>query len=124
MAQTPATTAGSRGISATTNVLALLCAMYFLSYIARQNVSTAIIAIRTEFNLSNTQAGLIFSAFGYPYLLFQIIGGVTADRFGPRSTLFVSGLIWGGATVLTSFAWGFYSLFVARILLGFGVRAT
>jgi len=98
--------------------------MYFISYIVRQNVSTAIIAIRPEFKLSNTQAGLIFSAFGYPYLLFQIIGGVTADRFGPRRTLFVSGLVWAGATVLTSFAWDFYSLFAARILMGFGVGAT
>lgn len=113
-----------RGIPATTNVLVLLCAMYFISYIVRQNVSTAIIAIRPEFGLSNTQAGLIFSAFGYPYLLFQIIGGVTADRFGPRLTLFASGLVWAGATVLTSFAWDFYSLFFARILMGFGVGAT
>jgi MFS family permease len=124
MAQAPATAVHPAGISATTKVLWLLCAMYFISYIARQNVSTAIIGIRTEFNLSNTQAGLIFSAFGYPYLLFQIIGGVTADRFGPRTTLFVSGLIWAGATVLTSVAWDFYSLFFARILLGFGVGAT
>ena len=85
-----------RGIPATTKVLTLVCAMYFISYIVRQNISTAIIAIRPEFGLSNTQAGLIFSAFGYPYLLFQIIGGVTADRFGPRLTLFVSGLVWRG----------------------------
>jgi MFS family permease len=113
-----------RGISATRKVLVLICAMYFISYIVRQNISTAIIAIRPEFGLSNTQAGLIFSAFGYPYLLFQIIGGVTADRFGPRLTLFVSGLVWAGATVLTSFAWDFYSLFFARILMGFGVGAT
>ena len=89
------------GLPATTNVLILLCAMYFISYIVRQNVSTAIIAIRPEFKLSNTQAGLIFSAFGYPYLLFQIIGGLTADKFGPRKTLFISGLVWAGATVLT-----------------------
>jgi len=113
-----------RGIPTTTKVLTLVCAMYFISYIVRQNVSTAIIAIRPEFGLSNTQAGLIFSAFGYPYLLFQIIGGVTADRFGPRLTLFVSGLVWAGATVMTSFAWDFYSLFFARILMGFGVGAT
>ena len=124
MAPAPATAARQRGIPATTSVLSLLCAMYFLSYIARQNVSTAIIAIRPEFHLSNTRAGLIFSAFGYPYLLFQIIGGLTADRFGPRLTLFVSGLVWAGATVLTSLAWDFSSLFFARILLGFGVGAT
>jgi MFS family permease len=109
---------------ATTKVLWLICAMYFISYIVRQNISTAIIEIRPAFHLSNTQAGLIFSAFGYPYLLFQIIGGVTADRFGPRKTLFVSGLVWAGATVLTSFAWDFTSLFISRILMGFGVGAT
>ena len=117
-------TARRSALPATTNVLILLCAMYFISYIVRQNISTAIIAIRPEFHLSNTEAGLIFSAFGYPYLLFQIIGGVTADRFGPRRTLFVSGLVWAAATVLTSVAWDFYSLFAARILMGFGVGAT
>jgi MFS family permease len=113
-----------RNFKATNVVLVLLCAMYFISYIVRQNVSTAIIEIRPEFGLTNTQAGLIFSAFGYPYLLFQIIGGGAADRFGPRLTLFVSGLVWAGATILTSFAWDFYSLFFARVLMGFGVGAT
>src|SRR5678815_4432507 len=119
-----ANTAQRSALPATTNVLILLCAMYFISYIVRQNVSTAIIAIRPEFHLSNTQAGLIFSAFGYPYLLFQIIGGVTADRFGPRKTLLVSGIIWAGATVFTGLATGFYGLVLARVIMGFGVGAT
>ena len=34
-------TARRPGIPATTNVLALLCAMYFINYIVRVNVSTA-----------------------------------------------------------------------------------
>jgi MFS family permease len=113
-----------RTFKATNIVLILLCAMYFISYIVRQNVSTAIIEIRPEFGLTNTEAGLIFSAFGYPYLLFQIIGGQAADRFGARKTLFVSGIVWAGATILTSIAWDFYSLFFARVLMGFGVGAT
>src|ERR1700693_4055673 len=91
-------------------VLILLCAMYFISYIVRQSVSTAMLDIRPEFGLSNTEALFIFSVFGYPYLLFQIIGGWTADRFGPRRTLFVSGLVWAGATMLTSLANGFVTL--------------
>jgi MFS family permease len=113
-----------KALKATNVVLILLCAMYFISYIVRQNVSTAMLEIRPEFGLNNTQAGIIFSAFGYPYLLFQIIGGQAADRFGPRATLFVSGLVWAGATVLTSFAWDFYSLLAARVLMGFGVGCT
>ena len=114
-----------RRIFKSTNlVLSLLCAMYFITYIVRQNVNTAGGPIQQEFGLSNTQLGLIFSAYGIPYLLFQIIGGWTADRFGPRRTLFASGLVWAGATVLTSLAAGFYSLFLLRVLMGFGVGAT
>ena len=52
------TTARRSGLPATTNVLILLCAMYFISYIVRQNVSTAIIAIRPEFKLSNEAAAM------------------------------------------------------------------
>jgi MFS family permease len=113
-----------RTFKATNMVLVLLCAMYFITYIVRQNVNTAGGPIQQEFGLSNTQLGLIFSAYGIPYLLFQIIGGWTADHFGPRRTLFVSGMVWAGATILTSLAFDFYSLFMLRVLMGFGVGAT
>src|ERR1700686_4561675 len=59
----------------TTRVLGLLCVMYFITYVDRVNVSTAAIVFGKEFNLSNTQDGFVFSAFAYPYLVFQIIGG-------------------------------------------------
>jgi MFS family permease len=114
-----------RRIFKSTNlVLSLLCAMYFITYIVRQSVSTAMLDIRPEFGLSNTEALFIFSVFGYPYLLFQIIGGMTADRFGPRKTLFVSGLVWAGATLVTGLATGFGTLVLARVVMGFGVGAT
>jgi MFS family permease len=113
-----------RMFKATNVVLILLCAMYFISYIVRQSISTAALEIRPEFGLSNTQTLFIFSVFGYPYLLFQIIGGWTADRFGPRRTLFVCGLVWAGATVLTGLATGFVTLVIARVVMGFGVGAT
>jgi MFS family permease len=103
-----------RMFKATNVVLILLCAMYFISYIVRQSISTAALEIRPEFGLSNTQTLFIFSVFGYPYLLFQIIGGWTADRFGPRRTLFVCGLVWAGATMLTGLATGFVTLVIAR----------
>ena len=68
--------------------------MYLITYVDRVNISTAADAIRTELALSNTQLGFLQSAFGYPYLLFQIFGGWIGDRFGPRRTLFLCGLIW------------------------------
>jgi MFS family permease len=108
----------------TTRVLGLLCAMYFITYVDRVNVSTAAIQFAKEFDLSNTQVGFVFSAFAYPYLVFQIIGGWLGDRFGPRRTLAVCSFIWAGATVLSGFAAGFISLVVARVLLGLGEGAT
>lgn len=113
-----------RYFKATNVVLALLCAMYFITYIDRVNVSTAASAIQKELELSNTQLGLIFSAFAYPYLIFQVIGGWVGDRFGPRITLFACGVVWALATALTGLAGGMVSLFLVRILLGFGEGAT
>ena len=61
--------------------------MYFITYVDRVNVSTASAVFGKELNLSNTQIGFVFSAFAYPYLLLQIIGGWVGDKFGPRRTL-------------------------------------
>ena len=111
-------------VKPTTIVLALFCAMYFLTYIDRVNVSSAAAGFGSEFHLSKTQIGFVFSAFAYPYLLFQIIGGWVSDRFGAKRTLIYSGLIWSVATVLTGFAGGLISLVAARVLLGLGEGAT
>jgi MFS family permease len=108
----------------TTRVLGLLCVMYFITYMDRVNVSTAAIQFGKEFHLSNTQIGLVFSAFAYPYLIFQVIGGWVGDRFGPRRTLTICSIIWAGATVLTGLSTGLVSMLAARLLLGLGEGAT
>lgn len=105
-------------------VLGLLCMMYLITYIDRVNIATAASDIRGELRLTNTQLGLVLSAFAYPYLLFQIFGGWVGDRFGPRLTLFVCGGIWATATILTGLVGGLASLFLVRVLLGVGEGAT
>ena len=105
-------------------VLVLLCLMYFITYLDRVNVSSAADGFSKDFGLNRTEIGLVFSAFAYPYLVFQIVGGWISDRFGARRTLIVCGLIWAVATVLTGMAGGLASMLLARILLGFGEGAT
>jgi MFS family permease len=109
---------------ATHVVLAMLCVMYFITYVDRVNIGTAASEIQKELALSNTQLGLVFSAFAYPYLLFQIIGGWVGDHFGPRKTLFWCGMIWALATIATGFVYSLPALFLARVALGFGEGAT
>ena len=111
-------------LKATHVVLGMLCVMYFITYVDRVNVGAAGSEIQKELHLSNTQLGLVFSAFGYPYLLFQVIGGWVGDHFGPRRTLFWCGLVWALATISTGFVTGIVTLFIARVALGFGEGAT
>ena len=115
-----------RILKATNIVLGLLCLMYFLTYIDRVNISTVVASNQflKEIPLTKVQTGFVFSAFAYPYLLFQIIGGFVADKFGPRKALAVCGVIWAGATLATGLVSSMIGLMVARVILGFGEGAT
>jgi MFS family permease len=98
--------------------------MYGITYIDRVNVSTASSVFKQDLHLSNTQVGLVFSAFAYPYLIFQIIGGWLSDRFGARLALTVSAVIWAGATLFTGLVGTLGAMLFARVMLGFGEGAT
>ena len=113
-----------RALRVSQGVLLLLCLMYFITYLDRVNVSTAAAGFGKDFNLGSTEIGLVFSAFAYPYLVFQIAGGWISDRYGARRTLIVCGTLWAAATALTGMATGLGSLLLARLALGFGEGAT
>ncbi|HWZ41336.1 MAG TPA: MFS transporter [Bradyrhizobium sp.] len=99
-------------------VLAASCLMYFLFYMDRVNISSLAPIISGELHLSAFDLGLVFSAFAYPYAIFQIIGGYVGDRLGPKVTLGICGLLVAAATIWTGLAGGLVSLICARILLG------
>ncbi len=88
------------------------------------NISTAAPLIRKDMGLSNTELGFAFSAFAYPYALFQLVGGWLGDRFGPRRVLIISGVAVMAATVATGLVGGLASLVAARFALGLGEGAT
>jgi len=111
-------------LSASNWVLLLLCLMFLILYVDRVNISTAAPLIRADLNLSNTQLGLAFSAFAYPYAFFQLVGGWLGDKFGARATLGVSGIIVVAATAATGAVGGLGTLFAARLALGIGEGAT
>jgi sugar phosphate permease len=111
---------GVFGIDLSSQVLIVLCLMYLVMYIDRVNIATAAPRMTADLGLSNTQFGLAISAFSYPYALFQLIGGWVSDRFGPRRTLMLSGLVVCVATICTGLVGGLGSLIVARVALGFG----
>jgi len=109
--------------SAPSIVLSLLCVMYLILFVDRVNIATAAPLIKLDLHLSNTQLGLVFSAFAIPYAVFQLLGSWIGDKFGPRLILSVCCAIVGLATILTGAAGGFLSLIAARLALGLGEGA-
>src|ERR1043165_4172708 len=109
---------GTKIFRPTSVVLALLCLMYFFTYLDRVNISTVMASSEflAELPLTKTQAGLIFSAFAYPYLLFQISGGWVADKFGARKALTVFAILWSSATVLMGLTSTLAGMLFGRVL--------
>lgn len=101
-------------------VLVLICLLYLIQYSDRVNMATAAGAIRHDLHLTNTELGFAFSAFAYPYAIFQLFGGWLGDKLGPRKILAWFGLTVALASILTAFASGLTSLVVCRVLLGIG----
>jgi MFS family permease len=91
----------AKAFSASTIGLFLICLMYGITSIDRNNVSTVASIFERDLHLTNRQIGLVYSAFAYPYLFFQITGGWVSDRFGARIGLTVCGVIWASVTLLT-----------------------
>jgi len=113
----------STRLSTSRLVLLLLCAMYLILYVDRANISTAAPAIKADLKLTNTDLGFAFSAFAFPYALFQLFGGWIGDKFGPRRTLTACCAIVAVSTALTGTVTGLTSLFLLRMALGFGQGA-
>ena len=117
-------TMSAKAFSASTIVLFLICLLYGIAYIDRNNVSTVAPLFEPDLHLTNTQIGFVCSAFAYPYLIFQIIGGWVSDRFGARIGLIVCGVIWASATLLTGTVSSLAAVLFFRVMLGLGEGAT
>jgi D-galactonate transporter len=101
-------------------ILVLISLMYLITYLDRVNISTAAPIISKEFGFDKITMGVIFSAFGWAYAMFQVPGGWLGDRFGARNVLTVIVGYWSVMTAATAVATGATSFMVLRFLFGAG----
>lgn len=106
--------------SRTTILVALLALAIFLHALDRGNFSTAAPLIKDELRFSNTQIGLLLSAFFWSYVPGHLLAGWLIDRFDAYRTLAFGLALWGLATLLTGFAGSLATLLVLRLVLGLG----
>lgn len=101
-------------------VLSILLAGWLFSFLDRMIMGVALPYIGEEFGLNNEQRGLIMSAFFLGYALFQIPGGMMADRFGPRKVMSYAITWWSLFTSLTGMIFSLPLMLVVRCVFGVG----
>jgi len=84
----------------------------------RSNLAVAASEIGKEFKFNSVQLGLMFSAFSWAYILFQIPGGIVVKRYSPRILYTVSLITWSVATLLQGFVRSFSALIGLRMATG------
>jgi len=101
-------------------VLAVMVGINFLNYLDRYILPAVATKIQGEFHLTDSQVGLLGSAFLLVYAVATIPFGIWADR-GVRKTVVAVGVtIWSLATLVTGLARNYVQLFTARAILGIG----
>jgi len=101
-------------------VLAFALSITAISYLDRVCISMTAPFMQKDLGLSDSEMGLIFSAFTLAYSIFEIPAGWLADRFGPRFMMTRVVVWWSLFTALTGLTGGFVSLLLVRFLFGAG----
>ena len=99
-------------------VVAALFALSLITYIDRAAISSAKGPLAEDLGLSDTQMGLVFSAFAFGYAAAQIPSGWFADRIGPRRALAIVVVAWSLLTALTGAMHSLGPLLFVRLLFG------
>jgi MFS family permease len=104
------------------SIVVLLCLGMVIAYIDRTALSVAIALpeFRDFFGLTNSQRGLMNSAFFWSYALLQVPAGWLVDRVGVKYPYAGSFLFWSIVSACTGFARSVGQLFTIRLLLGVG----
>ena len=101
-------------------LVGLLALAIFINYVDRGNLATAAPLIKGELKISNTDFGILVSAFFWIYAPAQVLAAWTSQRFSAYRTLTFGLALWSIATMLSGLAGGFAALLCLRVLLGLG----
>ena len=105
-------------------LLLVLFASTTINYIDRISISVLAPTLRDEFGMSNSDYAWAVNAFQFGYLIFYIVGGRLADRWGVKLALTVYILWWSGAGMLHALTTGALTLALFRFLLAMGEGGT
>jgi MFS family permease len=103
--------------------LAVVTLLNFLNYIDRFILAAVLPRVQNELGLTNTQAGLLATAFLVAYFITSPIFGVCGDRLSRTRLMAIGVGAWSVATAATGLMRNFSQLMIARSFVGVGEAA-
>lgn len=100
--------------------LLLLAVSILINYIDRGNLAVAAPLLKDELHLTNTQVGVLVTAFFWTYTAVLAISGWIVDRVNVNWVLAGGFALWSLATAATGLVHGFVLLLIVRMILGMG----
>src|SRR5271156_2527439 len=82
-------------------IVGILCAVAFVLYVDRVNITVTARQIASQFHLSDQALGEVLGSFLFGYAFGLVPGGWLADRFGAHRVLVAAGLSWAATTLFT-----------------------
>ncbi|MGC1878535.1 MAG: MFS transporter [Rhabdochlamydiaceae bacterium] len=99
-------------------IASLVFFITLVNFIDRSAISFVIDPLKQEFHFTDTQFGMILSAFGLGYVLLTAFGGWLVDLWGARLVWPLAAISWSLCVGLLGFAGGFWGFIGLRFLLG------
>ena len=106
-----------------TFLLIVMTLLYLMNYADRSILSVALQHIKIDLKLSDSEVGIIQSAFSIGVGLLAIPASFLVDRWSRRKTLGLMAILWSGATAVTGLCANFYQMIVTRFFVGVGEGA-
>jgi len=100
--------------------LLLLTISILINYIDRGNLAVAAPLLKDELRLTNTQIGVLITAFFWTYTAVLAVSGWIVDRLNVNWVLAAGFALWSLATAATGLIHGFGLLLAFRMVLGLG----
>lgn len=100
--------------------LGLLAVAILINYVDRGNLAVAAPLLKDELHLSNTQVGVLVTAFFWTYTLVMALSGWLVDRVNVNWVLAAGFVVWSAATAATGFVYTVSFFILVRMALGAG----
>eukprot|EP00041_Stephanoeca_diplocostata_P016949 m.336477 g.336477 ORF g.336477 m.336477 type:complete len:527 (-) comp20537_c0_seq2:120-1700(-) len=98
---------------------------FFMVYAMRVNLSVAILKMKTEYEWTSSQQGMVLASFFFGYICTQIPGGYMSGKYGAKTVFGFGVLTTAVLTLITPIVAPHYPLLIlVRVIEGFGEAVT